>query len=129
MNCQKLMAQLMSTQGNDMSIDSDFKRGSKTSSSIMEDDITPEQVEQFMKTSFYLPVDILKHPDWKVGKIEVMSGAAFNWQWNNDGGEIHCVEAPELLCAAQFVAVSQRYSKRLGKTYYVCKIWYGAAPK
>lgn len=102
----------------------------RTSSSLMAEDVTQEQVDQFMKTSFYLPVDILKNTDWQVGPIEVISGAAFDWQWENDlTGEIHCVESLELLRKAQFVAVSQRYHKATGRTFYVCKLWYGAEPK
>lgn len=115
-----------------MSTDNRFDRGSKDSSSIMAVETTPEQVEQFMKTSFYLPVDILKNRDWLVGRIMVITGEEFSKKWFMQDGkhdEIHCVEAKELLFAAQFVAVSQRYNFKNKNTYYVCKIWYGKEPQ
>lgn len=108
----------------------DPKRGSKTSSSLMATE-NPGQVLQFMKTSFYLPVDILKNGNWHVMPIKVITGDEFKRQWFRDIGadrEIHCVESPDLLFASNYVAVSQRYCHPTGKTYYVCKLWYGEAP-
>lgn len=120
----------MNTQGNDMSIDSDFKRGSKTSSSLIEGEVTPLEVQRFMETSFYLPVDILKNSDWYVSPITVVSGARFKELVDaNNHSYFHFVEDKELLFKAQFVAISTRRKNYTRRTFHVCKIWYGAAPK
>ena len=113
-----------------MSTDSDFKRGSKTSSSIMEGEVTPLEVQRFMETSFYLPVDILKSHDWHVFPITVVSGARFKELVDaNSRGYFHFVEDKELLFKAQFVAISTRRKIYTRQPFHVCKIWYGAAPK
>lgn len=112
-----------------MSIDNDFKRGSRGASSIMEGEVTPEQVERFMETSFYLPVDILKSKHWLVLPIKVMTGKEFEARLGTaDYKHLHCVEDVNLLTGASFVAVSIRRHKS-GLTTAVAKIWYGAAPK
>lgn len=110
-----------------MSTDNDFKRGSKGSSAIMTADVTPEQVAQFMRTSFYLPVDILKSKDWRVYPITVHSGSRFGQLYSRD--EVHCLEDYYLLRTANFVAVSSRWNPETNEQCYVAKIWYGAAPK
>lgn len=103
----------------------DFNGQARGSSSIMVEDVTPQQVRQFMETSFYLPVDILKHPEWVVDKIKVISGEEFSmhlqgFKW------VHCFEDAELLAASQFVAISHRYNIKSKESFTVAKIWYGA---
>lgn len=107
-----------------MSIDNSFRRGSKGSSAILDGELTSEQVEQFMRTSFYLPVDILQHPDWQVKPIHVMTGKEFyNLCYNQTA---YCVEDQRLLCSANLVAVSVRRNKKTGERHQVAKIWYGS---
>jgi len=110
-----------------MSIDSDFRRGSKTSSSIMEEE-TVQTVNQFMRSSFYLPVNILKHQEWQVYPIEVMTGEQFKHAYG-DAANLHCLEEFELQVTARFVAVSSRRHLLTRERFHVSKIWYGAAPK
>lgn len=105
----------------------DFKRGAKTSSSLMATD-SPEQVQQFMETSFYLPVDVLKNRDWQVFSINVISGKRFSEKFYKDEPNLRCVEDYDLLCAAQFVAISTRRNLKTRTYYYVVKLWYGEAP-
>lgn len=116
-----------------MSIDSDFRRGSKNASSIMEGEVTPLEVQRFMETSFYLPVDILKDRDWHVFPIRVITGEEFKTFADvvtlRAGDFLHCVEDKELLFKAQFVALSTRRRAFTRQVRHVAKIWYGAAPK
>lgn len=118
----------MNTQGNDMSIkvqktERTFSN-SRGSSSIMAEDVTPAQVAQFMQTSFYLPVDILKHPEWVVDKIQVISGEHFN-QYLRNIPNLHCLESEELLAGSNHVAISHRFNVKTGDSFIVAKIWYG----
>ncbi len=94
------------------------------SSSIMAEDVTPAQVQQFMRTSFYLPVDILKHPEWVVNKIVVISGTDF-CTYVQECDNLHCLEDANLLGASQHVAVSHRFNVKTGEECTVAKIWYG----
>lgn len=110
-----------------MTIDNNFRRGSKGSSSFMTGLLTPVQILQFMKSSFYLPVDVLKAPNWKVSPIEVLPGAKFANQFSGTKN-LHCAEEWELLVDAKFVAISQRYNRVTKTYYYVAKIWYGKEP-
>lgn len=113
-----------------MSTDNDFKRGSRNSSSLMSEELTPLQIQQFMETSFYLPIDVLQNRGWHVFGISVMTGEKFKQFMDYaTSGSFHCVEDKELLFKANYVAVSARRKQFTQKHYYVCKIWYGAAPK
>lgn len=113
-----------------MSTDSNFRRGSKNSSSIMEGEITPLQVQKFMETSFYLPVDVLKDRDWQVFPITVMTGERFKKFYGfATKSTFHCMEDKELLFAAQFVAVSTRRRAYQNNFFHVAKIWYGKEPQ
>lgn len=106
-------------------MEGDFRRGSKTSSSIMAGVLTDDQIRQFMETSFYLPIDVLKHPDWEVRPIFVITGEDFKKLGYHLTS--HCLEDYRLLKAAQFVAVSTRVSRKDRRLiYHVAKIWYGS---
>lgn len=109
-------------------LDNDFKRGAKTSSSIMTGgELTPVQVQMFMETSFYLPVDVLKRKDWHVLPIQVITGEQFQ-QAYGDVANVHCIEDYHLLKNAQFVAVSTRRQNFSREYFHVAKIWYGKEP-
>lgn len=113
-----------------MSTDNRFDRGSKGSSSIMTEEITPLQVQKFMETSFYLPVDVLKNRDWHVYPITVMTGEKFRkFHGFATKSTFHCMEDKELLFAAQFVAVSSRRRAYQNSFCHVAKIWYGKEPQ
>lgn len=110
--------------------DSSFAAKPRDSSTVLTGKITPAQVRQFMETSFYLPVDVLKDKKWYVAPIDVMTGDEFRLLYNGlIAYNIHCMEDWELLVSAKHVAVSERRNKQNGARYYVCKIWYGKEPQ
>lgn len=102
----------------------------RDSSSIMEAVHSPAQVDEFMKTSFYLPVDILKDERWQVMRMEVITGEEFRLSHVlYNPGNLHCTESITLLDQARFVGVSNRWNKAERRMYGVAKIWYGRLPK
>ena len=104
----------------------DVRKGSKTSSSLMAEDMNPDQLEQFMRTSFYLPIDVLKNENWFVRPVAVVKGSYFRSMKDYWGEKLHCQESCELLASANWVGLSERYNKKTRQQWIVAKIWYGA---
>lgn len=100
----------------------DIKGSSKTKhSSDIYDRI---DVAEMMLHSFYLPPDILKHPDYVVKPIEVITGKCFAIFY--DANEyVHCLEGYGICANAKHVAISSRKSKMTGNWVHVAKVWYG----
>jgi hypothetical protein len=83
----------------------------------------------FITNSFYLPVDVLTSPDYKVEAIKQCTGAEFhefmesdesdNWTVTTEGATKH------MLFAAKTVGVSCRRVLETGEKVMIVKIWYG----
>lgn len=101
----------------------DIKNSSKSKhSSDIYDRI---DVAEMMLRSFYLPPDILRHQDYVVKPICVISGGrCFELFWYNNE-YVHCLEGYEVCAMAKHVAISSRQSKTTGKWVHVAKVWYG----
>lgn len=104
--------------------------GNKSSASVMTAELTPAQIDEFMKTSFYLPVDVLQCDRWDVLKPGVITGKEFKLARTLHMADtsLHCLESVTLLDQAQHVGVQERWNKKEGKMYMVAKIWYGRLP-
>ena len=94
--------------------------------------------QEFIKYSFYLPVDVLKDARWDVEPISVISGQEFwkHYQLLLEHGvaanKLQITLDPcsiDILQAAKFVGISIRHDKLSSMTYLVAKLWYGAPPK
>jgi hypothetical protein len=81
-------------------------------------------VAEMMLRSFYLPVDILKHPDYHVEPIQVITGKCFEAFYDSNEF-VHCLESYDICASAKFVAISSRKSKMTNKWVHVAKVWYG----
>lgn len=83
-----------------------------------------DTTEQFMRTSFYLPTDVLQNKEWVVYPIIVIAGSTFWINYDSEMKELHCLEDYDLLCKAQWVGISERVRKSDNKMFSVAKIWY-----
>ena len=103
---------------------------SKNSTTLMAAEFSPDQVDEFMKTSFYLPVDVLKDDRWQVLRAAVITGKEFQLArtLHMNGTTLHCLESVTLLDQARYVGVQERWNKKEQRMYMVAKIWYGRLP-
>lgn len=100
----------------------DIKNSSKSKhSSDIYDRI---DVAEMMLRSFYLPPDILRHQDYVVRPIQVVTGKDFEEFWDSNE-YVHCLEGCDVCAMAKHVAISSRQSKTTGKWVHVAKVWYG----
>lgn len=81
-------------------------------------------VAEMILRSFYLPVDILKHPDYVVNPIQIITGKCFEFFYDSNE-YVHCLEGYYICASAKHVAISSRKSKLTGKWVHVAKVWYG----
>ena len=86
----------------------------------------------FLRTSFYLPVQVLRDGRWVVEPIKVVTGEEFasfiddedltaNWTVKVEGA------TKQMLTNSKFVGLSARCEKATGKRTMLCKLWYGRA--
>lgn len=79
-------------------------------------------------TSFYLPTDVLKKPEFVVERVAVISNEEFK-NLRNTGATITYDGNYELVKEAKFVGVSKRHWYGTNTDFYVVKVWYGNPPK
>lgn len=104
------------------------------SSTLMSDLFYEESnrvVVMLMKTSFYLPVDLLNSSRVTVLPVEVITGEEFYRKYYGiQRPSVHCDVSPDLMCLARYVGVSIRwFENNTHEPFTVCKIWYGQPPK
>lgn len=82
----------------------------------------------FIFHSFYLPVQVLKSPLYRIEPIQVIEGEDFRSVINNGApGELIVWEGCclRMLENARQVGISRRHILSSGQRIAVCKIWYG----
>lgn len=85
-------------------------------------------IEEFIKNSFYLPVEALKAPGWAIEPIKVVTGEEFQKQYESDLSNhfvYRCEPSFALLRVGKHVGISERFNYSTGMTYIICKLWYG----
>lgn len=77
----------------------------------------------FLRNSFYLPVQILKDPAFAVNPIVVITGAAFKreYEFTATCEGANC----DMLVSAKSVGISTREIIATGERIIIAKIWYG----
>lgn len=95
--------------------------------------LTEAIADSFIRTSFYLPADILVNKRWNINPIRVLTGKAFMVAYHQ------MIQAPRvptivtepadlhLLFLAHHVGVSLRELKSTGEVVMIAKLWYGQA--
>lgn len=87
-----------------------------------------ELPEDFIRNSFYLPVQVLKAAEYKVEDINVISGTEFQQLLEIPGAKdkIKAEGATmQMLASAKHVGVSVRTILATGEWVCICKLWYG----
>lgn len=89
----------------------------------------PDASLDFIRTSFYLPVDVLQDERFKVEKIVVVSGTAFR-QFVREPEASKCKivgegATPAMLQYAKQLGVSCRAIRATNERIMVVKLWYG----
>lgn len=106
-------------------------KGVKSATLLSDLVVAPDKntVLWMMKTSFYLPTDILSSSKVTVLKVKVITGKEFELNYLF-GQNIHCDIDPSIICKARWVGVSTRwFNYHTQEVFHVCKLWYGEPPK
>ena len=106
-------------------------RAGKTTSTIMAK-VYPSIVEDFIRNSFFVPIDAMRSSNWEVKPIRVITGQQFDVlrhavhkQHNADVKLVLEGASPHMLVNAKHVGVSERNNSANCETILVCKLWYG----
>jgi hypothetical protein len=86
--------------------------------------------EKMIATSFFLPLDVLALPQYKVSPLYALHSTEFAACYDNllQQHNIHADCDYYLLAFAKSVGVSLRQNIYTGKRYAVLKLWYGKNP-
>jgi hypothetical protein len=102
-------------------------------------ELTPGYLHwEFIATSFYLPVEVLKNPRYEVHPVIVIPGSEFCALYEKLLDEIPTNHklfvtlepgSLALLSAAKFVGFSARFDRELNAKHLLFKLWYPKQPQ
>lgn len=82
----------------------------------------------YVRNSFYLPIQVLKNPDFRIDSIVVISGKQFIEVGYDKTAKLEGASI-RMLSAAKAVGISHRKFILTDEYVVIVKLWYGSIPR